>query len=361
LAELSLSPCGPDEAAALSETAHGASMLQSVFWGELKSRYGWTPYYFCISGAPADARSEAVRWRLLLLTRRVGGIFTIGYVPHGPAGRAEGLSVGELARHLADRLPRKPTFIRFDLPWDSEAVTGEQKDALLDGSIRAPVDVQPPVTVMVPLHDDDTLLASMKSKTRYNVRLAAKRGVNVRDAGPGALDHWYDIYRETAARDRIAIHSRAYYQALFDTAAEHPGEVKLTLYMAEHEGDTLGGIIVGRHGEEAVYLYGASANVKRNLMAPYLLQWEAIRAARAAGAHRYDFFGIPPAENPGHPMHGLYRFKVGFGGAVEERPGSYDRPFQPIRYALFRRAEEVRQYYYKVLRKRIGRGRGGTS
>lgn len=318
----------------------GSSLFQTTYWGEFKRKFGWTPIHLGLSGG-----------EVLLLVRRVAPLVTMGYVPQAPFD-ADYHALAEQARHAASTAPL--TFLRVDpLGPGGEAAAGYRK---------APIDVQPPVTTVLDLApSEDDLLAGMKSKTRYNVRLAAKRGVNVRDAGPGALDLWYDIYRETAARDRIAIHSRAYYQALFDTAAEHAGEVKLTLYMAEHEGDTLGGIIVGRHGDEAVYLYGASANVKRNLMAPYLLQWEAIRAARAAGAHRYDFFGIPPAEDPKHPMHGLYRFKVGFGGAVEKRPGSYDRPFQPLRYALFRRAEEVRQYYFKVLRKRIGRGGGGTS
>ncbi len=318
----------------------GSSLFQTRYWGEFKRKFGWTPVHLDLSGG-----------EVLLLVRRVAPLVTMGYVPQAPAD-IDYAVLAEQARHSGDA--EQLTFLRVDPLGPGTKVAA--------GYRKAPIDVQPPVTTVLDLGpSEDELLADMKSKTRYNVRLAAKRAVTVREAGPGELDRWYDIYRETAARDRIAIHSRAYYQALFDTAAEHADEVKLTLYMAEHEEDLLGGIIVGRHGGEAVYLYGASANVKRNLMAPYLLQWEAIRAARESGAHHYDFFGIPPAEDPKHPMHGLYRFKVGFGGAIEERPGSYDRPFEPLRYALFRRAEEVRQYYYKVVRKRIGRGGGGTS
>ncbi|MFP4484279.1 MAG: lipid II:glycine glycyltransferase FemX [Spirochaetaceae bacterium] len=320
----------------------GRSFFQTRYWGEFKRKFGWTPLFL-------DVASEPV----LVLVRCVAPLVTMGYVPHAP----EEADPAALCEEVCTRRGRAHlTFLRIDplgaTPPDARGGSGYRK---------APVDVQPPRTTILDLEpSEDELLSGMKSKTRYNVRLAGKRGVTVRQAGRAELDLWYDLYRETASRDRIAIHSREYYQALFDTAADHPDEVHLDLYMAEHEGDVLGGIIVGRHAEEAVYLYGASANAKRNLMAPYLLQWEAIRAAKAAGARRYDLFGIPPADDPNHPMHGLYRFKVGFGGDILERPGSYDRPFQPFRYALFRRAEGVRQYYYKVVRKRIGRGGGGV-
>ncbi|MFP4567043.1 MAG: lipid II:glycine glycyltransferase FemX [Spirochaetaceae bacterium] len=330
---------------------HG--FLQSVFWARFKQRFGWTPHFFALerSAPGADARGVAP---LLVLTRRVAPGARLAYVPHGPEDAELVAAEGRLsdpAAALAKQLEPEPLFVRFDVPFE-EAATG--------GLVRAPVDIQPPSTVIVDLRqDEDAILAAMKSKTRYNVRLAGKRGVRIREGtvhapgtGPGDdLDLWYGLYRETAERDRIAIHSAAYYRALFDTAAESSA-VDLSLLVAEHEGEQLAGIIVIRFGGTTTYLYGASSNHKRNLMAPYALQWEAMRRARAEGARCYDLFGVPPADDPEHPMHGLYRFKTGFGGRLLHRAGGWDYPARRGGYTLYRAAERARTFYYKRIRKR---------
>jgi lipid II:glycine glycyltransferase (peptidoglycan interpeptide bridge formation enzyme) len=336
--------------------------LQSPFWARFKQQFGWSPHFFAVgnryaeTSSPAGTRPDAP---LLVLTRRLSPGAHIAYVPHGPelVGASTNGAPGrlaELAAGLAQRLERRPLFVRFDLPF---------QDAATEGLVRAPVDIQPPSTVIVDLRqEEDALLGAMKSKTRYNVRLAGKKEVEVREGAVHApeaeaedvaddLDRWYELYRETADRDRIAIHSAAYYRALFDTAAAYP-EADLSLFVAEHEGELLAGIIVLRFGATATYLYGASSNHKRNLMAPYALQWEAMRRARAAGAAYYDLFGVPPADDPEHPMHGLYRFKTGFGGRILHRAGGWDYPTRRAGYALYRTAERARTVYYKRIRKR---------
>jgi lipid II:glycine glycyltransferase (peptidoglycan interpeptide bridge formation enzyme) len=361
-----------DEAAYPTPTG----FMQSAFWARFKQQFDWIPHFFAVhspaTGAPTPPESP-----LLVLTRRISPGAHIAYVPHGPeapklvaageagaagggagAGAADegaaGAAVGvlaELAAGVAKRLERTPLFVRLDVPFE---------DAATGGLVRAPVDIQPPSTVMIDLgQEEDALLGAMKSKTRYNVRLAGKRGVEVREGRVRApedeladdLDRWYELYRETAARDRIAIHSPAYYRALFDTAAAYPA-VDLSLLVAEHEGELLAGIIVLRFGVTATYLYGASSNHKRNLMAPYALQWEAMRRSRGAGAAHYDLFGVPPADDPGHPMHGLYRFKTGFGGRILHRAGGWDYPARRAGYALYRAAERARTFYYKRIKKR---------
>ena len=321
------------------EDAH--SVFQTRFWGEFKSRFGWTPRWVRPAGRRGDTST-------LMLTRAVAPGVRMGYVPYPDPG----LELSTLApAPEAEPEPEALTVLRID-PLSSGQLTTSGDGAAVRRLRKAPVDVQPPTTTVLDLSpDEESLLRGMKSKTRYNIRLAGRRGVTVREAGPEELGRWYSLYQETAARDRIAIHRAEYYRSLFEIAAEHPDEVELSLLLAEHEGDLLAGVILGSHGGETIYLYGASANIKRTLMASHLLQWEAIRRARAAGSRRYDFFGIPPAADPKHPMYGLYRFKVGFGGAIVERPGSWDLPLRRFRYAAFRRAELLRQYYYKVLRK----------
>ena len=154
------------------------------------------------------------------------------------------------------------------------------------------------------------------------------------------LPLWYEIYRETGRRDGIALHSESYYRRLFENSLQV--DTGFSLYTAEHEEDTLAGIIVARSAWRSVYMYGASGALKRELMPNQLLQWTAIKDARAEGAVEYDFFGIPPADNPDHPMHGLWRFKTGFGGEILHYRGAWDYPLNPFFYSGYRRAEKIR-------------------
>ena len=188
--------------------------------------------------------------------------------------------------------------------------------------------------------------------TDYNARLAEKKGVTVTEGTVDDIPRWYAIYRETAQRDRIAIHSIAYYRGLLETARGYPGaapDVKLLL--AWHEGELLAGNIVVFWKTRAAYLYGASSGVKRNLMPTYALQWDAIRRAHAAGCRSYDLYGVPPRPDPGHPMFGLYQFKTGFSETVLERWGTWDVSFRPVLCALYRAAESARMLYYRRVKK----------
>ncbi|MFP4267302.1 MAG: lipid II:glycine glycyltransferase FemX, partial [Spirochaetaceae bacterium] len=137
-----------------------------------------------------------------------------------------------------------------------------------------------------------------------------------------------------------------------ESQGEEKNMPKLFMVTAEHGGDLLAGIIVSLYGDTATYMYGAGSNYKRNLMGSYAVQWEAIRLAKRLGVSFYDFFGIPPADDPSHPMYGLYRFKTGFGGRIIHRIGSMDYPISPSGYFFYRKAEKLRWFYYKKLKKR---------
>jgi lipid II:glycine glycyltransferase (peptidoglycan interpeptide bridge formation enzyme) len=203
----------------------------------------------------------------------------------------------------------------------------------------------------------------MKPKWRYNIGLAARKGVTVRRAGEEGLDLFYRLLAETARRDGIAVHGVEYYRGLFELAREYGSggalpAPDLRLYLAECGGETLAAIVTLFRGNEAVYLYGASSDRMRNLMAPYALQWQAMEDAAAAGCTVYDLFGIPPNDDPGHPMAGLYRFKTGFGGRIIHRPGSWDYACKPLGAALFHAAEYARKRLRD--RKKTGRSRGSV-
>jgi lipid II:glycine glycyltransferase (peptidoglycan interpeptide bridge formation enzyme) len=195
----------------------------------------------------------------------------------------------------------------------------------------------------------------MKHKTRYNIRLSGKKGVMVRECGEESLGEWYDLYRETAVRDRIALHSREYYDTFFHLAKEYAHEkLSVRLLMAQVEKKIVAGIIMAIKGRTAWYMYGASSNEKRNYMPNHALQWRAICLAREAGCRFYDFFGIPQCNDPGNPMYGLYRFKTGFGGDFFHRYGSYDVVLNPLYYSGYTVAEKARNFYYKIIKKRFG-------
>jgi lipid II:glycine glycyltransferase (peptidoglycan interpeptide bridge formation enzyme) len=204
--------------------------------------------------------------------------------------------------------------------------------------------VQAPDTVLIDLTAPaEGILGRMNPKWRYNIRLAPRKGVAVRRAGEEELPVFYALFQETARRDGIAIHSPDYYRSLFAHARDYPGKQELRLYLAEEGGEALGAIITLFRETEGVYLYGASSDRRRNLMASYALQWRAISDARVEGCQNYDLFGIPPSADPAHPMAGLYRFKTGFGGRIIHRSGSWDYPCRPLGAFLFRGLEKIRK------------------
>ncbi len=328
------------------ESPLGGEFLQSPFWGAFKASLGWRQRRFALKGGD-----------MLLLLRRFSAGFSLAYVPHAPdipAGDDPAEFLARCGRELIDYLPRRCLFVRFDLPMETspELLNRLESDRRV---VKAPVDIQPPDTVVISLDPEEgDILGAMKSKTRYNVRLSAKRGVTIREGGREDLDDWYNLYAETGRRDRIALHSRAYFNNLFDLAATFGNKAPvLRLIFAEVQGETVAAIIVCRYGSGSTYMYGASSDRHRNSMPAYALQWHAMKTEKQAGSTSYDLFGIPPADDPKHPMHGLYRFKTGFGGYILRRPGCWDVPLRPRLYRLYRAAESCRNYYYKVIRKRV--------
>ncbi len=338
--------------------------LQTRFWAAHKSAFGWrsvsVPGDDVLPGLPA----------VLALTRSVAPGALVTYVPYAPAVVGDtlpGPGIANLAQALvraaarirdgvASSYGRQPVLIRFDLPQvaDRDELV-RAYEAVREGGPRlrrAPVDVQPPDTVVIDLRSSEQeIIASMHKKSRYNIRLAERKEVIVEEVEPTEIGRWYELYRETAKRDRIAIHSRAYYERLFELTRE-PEAPQVRLYFATHGSDLLAGIIVVHYGGGATYLYGASSNEKRSLMPNYALQWRAMSDARRSGCAWYDMFGIPPADDPSHPMHGLYRFKVGFGGTLVHRLGCWDVLVRPAPSGLFRTMERVRDRYVRRVRHR---------
>jgi lipid II:glycine glycyltransferase (peptidoglycan interpeptide bridge formation enzyme) len=271
-----------------------------------------------------------------------GGLGTIAYVPKGPL--LDVVNRGSLENLLdaIQPLARQRRAICLKIEPD------EEEDLALAGRLTSlgfrasPQPVQPRRTIMVDLDaEPDELLKRMKQKTRYNVRLAGRKGVTVRAGDESDLPAFYHLMEITAERDGFGIHSQAYYEAAHRLFVP-PG--RGCLLLAEHNGQLLAGLVALATGDTACYMYGASSSKGRNLMPTYLLQWEAMLWARKRGCRAYDLWGVPDEEeatleaefterNDG--LWGVYRFKRGFGGRLVRSVGAWDLVYAPLRYRLY--------------------------
>ena len=283
--------------------------------------------------------------------------------------------MAELAAAVKPFLPKNTICVRFDpavefgTPFDRDNFNYGLKVISYADRLhlkKARVDIQPPDSTQIDLTaDEEEILTRMKSKWRYNIRLAEKKGVQIekisgKDSNLSEkLDRFYELYKLTSERDGIAIHPKSYYEDLLRRSAEKIAAGKdvpeVRLYLARHEEDYLGAIITLFSKTESVYLYGCSSNVKRNLMPNFLLQWTAMKDAKAYGSQYYDMYGMPPTDDENHPMHGLYLFKTGFGGKNIHRIGTWDVQLKAV-YSLCVMAENLRAFWHKKVLKKI-RGR----
>ena len=364
--------------------------LQTEFWANFKGRHGWKTYFFIFDGeniSKVDSFKECKENEkcLSVLVRSFSlkiKKFSIAYIPMSPefSSNEENLRLNffneleSISKKIFKFLPQNTICIRFDPALDFENLEErnnfvanekkffrQHKDNKENFRIeKTATDIQPPDTVLLSLlESEEKILSEMKSKWRYNIRLAAKKGVEVKSYSAKeadfskAFEEFFKLFMQTSERDGVQFHQKNYYLDLLNSSAENPNAPVVKLYLATHESDVLAGIITLFCKKEAVYLYGASGNIKRNFMPAYLLQWNAICDAKKFGCPIYDFYGCPPEENKNHPMHGLFLFKTGFGGKLIHRPGSFDVVLKKNWYTLYRTAEKLRAWFYKSLKKKL--------
>ncbi|HYX08402.1 MAG TPA: peptidoglycan bridge formation glycyltransferase FemA/FemB family protein [Bacteroidales bacterium] len=348
----------------------GPVLQQTSWWAKVKARQGNSPRAFDIKIQKDIKKNTGFRIQeddLLIILRRLGGHALMAYVPYGPGidpgEEDQGRFLEELAETIRPHLPDNCLLIRFDLRWQSPWFYDENRyneDGswmgppqsniqemrlnfnTMEGKLRkAPTDVLPSHTMFIDLQKDKgSLLASMKPKTRYNIRLSARKGVEVHDVDKYNLDIWYKLYQHTAKRNHIHHNNIEYFKSILETSAEKTDSPAFPhLLLAVAEGKPLAGMIMVVNGKRATYLYGASSSANRNLMGTYALQWNAIKKAKALGCNEYDLFGVSPTPDPSHPMYGLYRFKSGFGGDFFSRQGCWDYPYDEKKYEIYRSIE----------------------
>lgn len=200
-------------------------------------------------------------------------------------------------------------------------------------------EIQPRYVFRLDIKDknEEEIMAGFKQKWRYNIRLATKKGVVIKEGTREDLKDFHKIMVETGSRDGFIVRSLEYFEKMYDELA--PTHMKLL--MAYYEGKPISGVIPIFYGNKTWYLYGASSNSHRNLMPNYLLQWEMIKMAIARHDDIYDFRGVSGVVDENHPQYGLYRFKQGFGATFTEFIGEIYIPFKPITYKLYKFSEKT--------------------
>jgi peptidoglycan pentaglycine glycine transferase (the first glycine) len=314
-------------------------LLQSSAWGALKSRFGWSAERIALSNAGRLVAGAQVLYRHLPL-----GLGRLAYVAKGPlVDWSDSAQVEALLASL-DATARTrgaiALMIEPDLP-DGE----ENRATLLRLGFRPAAlgSIQPRRTIVVDIAPgEEEMLGRMKSKARYNIRLAVRRGVTVRQGHERDLPAFHSLTAATADRDRFGIHPPAYYEAAYELFMQR-GWGRFLL--AEVDGEPVAAVMAFAIPPRSWYLYGASGDSHREKMPTYLLQWQAMRWAKSLDCTSYDLWGVPDedegkleeefAERQGG-LWGVYRFKRGFGGELARSVGAWDRPYSPARYWLYR-------------------------
>jgi len=238
------------------------------------------------------------------------------YIQDGPVLPRDGVNAREIfevtLQEIDDHRQNEQaavSHLRIEPRWQAlpDFVTGFQglllQDSFVEPRRTLCVDLQPP---------EAAILAQMKPKGRYNIRLAQKHGVSVsEDSSVESLAEFQSIYENMAERQRIDSKSPEYFETLIAILAE---QKSASIFFAEHEGLRLAGALVVYCGKRATYFFGGSLETRRNVMAPYLLHFEIMRKAKASGYEEYDFWGISPENEPDDPWHNISVFKRKFGG-----------------------------------------------
>jgi lipid II:glycine glycyltransferase (peptidoglycan interpeptide bridge formation enzyme) len=291
----------------------GGSILQSWKWGKFYETLGHSVVY-----------KQTEKFSYLAIVEQLPFGKKFFYCPRGPVGDALS-AIDDLKSFHQDK---EAIFIRVE-PLNQVNLPFATKE------------VQPKHTWVVDLtSSEENLLMKMKPKTRYNINLAQRKKVTVREGGKEDLLEFWKLLLETAQRNHFRLHPQNYYLTMWETLA--PDFLKL--FLVEYNGIVLGACFVTVFGDTAVFLHGGSSEKNKDVMAPYLLHWEVMRQVKLSGIKYYDFGGIAPeGSSISHAWSGITRFKKGFGGFEVSYPGTYDMIFSPIWYNVYKNARLLKK------------------
>jgi lipid II:glycine glycyltransferase (peptidoglycan interpeptide bridge formation enzyme) len=343
-------------------------LLQTSQWAELKSKYGWRPHYLVwtrmgdeidlIVSQSGDLYISTPAAAALVLERKVLPGISVLYVPKGPL-LSDWADLSLVTRILDDLKvfgkERGAIQIKIDpdviigkgIP-ETEGATQDQIGRDVQGELKqtgwsfSPDQIQFRNTFWLDLRPgENQLLDTMKSKTRYNIRLSGRKGIQIRLGDQSDLDDLYEMYADTSVRGGFTIRGREYYLSLWEIFMD-PGRKTETDPMAqpiiaEYENTPVAGAVFFQFGKRAWYIHGMSLADHSEKMPTYLIQWEGIRWAQSIGCRIYDMWGAPDQFDESDSMWGVFRFKNGFGGEVIRTLGAWDFPIKPMLYNLYTR------------------------
>ncbi len=350
--------------------------LQTYEWGQVKAKVGWQPLYLTWSDAgfsaqtelsnlqPATVKAAALVLKKNVLSRGFAARLCVLYSPKGPL-----MDWGDesLRKRVLDDLQgfaRKQGAIFLKLDPDVVLGTGIPLRGTFPGgeadltepggeAVRADlsargwrfseeqIQFRNTVTLDVATSEEE-MLSRMKQKTRYIVRLGAKKGVSVRVGGEADWPMLYKMYAETSVRDGFVIRDEGYYRTVWESFRCQVSGTRLEPLaeplVAEVNGEAVAAVFLFAFAGRAYYVYGMSREAHRELMPNYLLQWEAMKWAKARGCSVYDLWGAPEVFEESDSMWGVFRFKEGLGGQVVRTLGAWDFVPNPLWYAMYTKA-----------------------
>ncbi len=345
--------------------------LQTLEWGQVKARYGWTPFYavwteeqFSVFSDQSSVLEHGIAACLILKRaipiRGFAARLCVLYCPKGPLLDWSNASLRTRVLDDLQSFAKKQGAIFLKVDPDVVLGTGipgtdgsteksggaeVQSELARRGWVYSSDQIQFRNTVTIDLTtSEEEMLVRMKQKTRYNVRLAEKKGVTVRVGTIDDLPMLYKMYAETSVRDGFVIRDEGYYQMVWRTFISKVEGQKspdtrhsplVTPLIAEINGEPVAGLFLFIFAGRAYYVYGMSREVHREKMPTYLLQWEAMKRAKSAGCRVYDLWGAPEAFDESDSMWGVYRFKEGLGGRVVRTLGAWDYAPNKFWYQMY--------------------------
>jgi len=330
-----------------------SQFLQSWQWGEFHKNLGSKVFRLGIEDGGRLMATVTIIKKILPMGR------SYFYCPRGPAvklevgslpadaGRGQGQK-SEVVKLLFEEIKKIAEsegviFLRFEPIIDHPQPLLSKEGG--ERNILKTLDVQPSKTLILDLSKPEKeLLKDMHQKTRYNVRLAEKKGVKIIEAGIERFDEFWQIMAETSERDSFRLHGIDYYKEMLrinqKSKIKNQNNLVIKIFFAEYRKKVIAANIVSFFGDMVTYMHGASANEHRNVMAPHLLQWQVIKLAKEQGYKYYDFYGIDESRWPG-----ITRFKKGFSGKEIKYPGTFDLIFDSGWYSVYKMVRKVRRTF----------------
>ena len=336
------------------ENHERCNFQQSLEWAEVK-KPNWKPEVIL-----AEDDNGNIIGSLCVWIRKMPIFGNMMYSSRGPVCDIHDFSVMKQLTDGAKELAKK--YNAFVLRIEPDIISDDQEFRKIVTSLGYKIkddakdfkdEIQPRYVFRLDIKDktEEEIMAGFKQKWRYNIRLAGRKGVTVKEGTKEDLKDFHKIMIETGARDGFIIRPLEYFEKMYDCLGDH-----MKVLMAYYEGKPISGVIPIFYGNKTWYLYGASSNKHRNLMPNYLLQWEMIKMAIARHDDIYDFRGVSGVVDENHPQYGLYRFKQGFGATFTEFIGEVYMPYKPLIFKLYRFSEKafrtLRQFKMKLKNKK---------